>query len=515
MEWQKMEDFDDDEDMESEDTGINRHLKKHSSIIARIAVLVVFLFLVMVVIDPMTENVNESQIIYDIGSYPYNKVMDMFRDHPTDSDNDGLSDREEITGWDMESQVLSLNAGDSAVYTFNLKYAANYFFNLSIHAPDSTNIKWGLNSANIPKTVQSSNWKTISLSSTTSYLDAGNYSISISVESGAIDIDWIACVSPAAEYALSLDGGDTSTTTGTVTNMQVHVTTDPHNADSDYDGMLDGYEVATGVINGGWQDPMVTNNRYALLIAGGSTNTADNYPSIKNNVEYAYTVLHDFYGYTDKNIIVLSWDGKNQNINIVDGPSTLPEIEKAFNTLKNTMGPHDFLYVYITSHGLPGACEVYNTPQKHDMFEYKWLMNNLSAIHQKSGVSRMVVVADACNSGSMLLDVKAPYIITIASTKADDPSYTSTAGHSLFTHYFYDALEHPNLASLPSYEKVKNVDLTFEEHRFISVGSAFTIAKDKLKVQKISQREQTPQIDQNGDGIADDEESGPAYNTYI
>ncbi|MCK4613282.1 MAG: caspase family protein [Thermoplasmata archaeon] len=512
----------DDEDIDEEDyyedeegSRLDHHLKEHSSIIGKIVLLVVCLFLITWVIDPMTPNIEESEIIYSIGGYPYNKVMDLFREHPTDSDDDGLADSEEIDGWELESRVLSLKTGDTAIYNFSLEHPGNYLINLSFLAPEDTGIGWGWGVLQRSSSLQASDWKTASLQTNYTSLAIGNYSLHMEVTSGNLTIDWISLVAPENEYAVALDGGDAYLTNGTITNMMVHVTTDPHNPDTDYDGMLDGYEVATGIRIGGWQDPMVTNNRFAFLLAGGSTKPADNYPSIKNNVEYAYEVLHDFYGYTSHNIKVLSWDGKIQTMNIVDAPGTLPEINNAFKELGNEMGPNDFLFVYITSHGVPGKVEVYNTPKKHDMFRYTWLMDNLTSIHEQTGVKRIAVVVDACYSGSVIFDVKGDYIITIASSKADDESYASKDVHSLFTHYFYEALEHPNLASLPSYEKVKNVEFTFEEHRFISLGEAFTISKDKLRVQKISGREQIPQIDQDGDGLSDEKEEGLAYNTYI
>lgn len=490
-------------------------LKEHSSIIGKIVVIIVAYFLITRVIDPMTQNVDESEIIYEFGNYPYNKIMDMFRDNPTDSDDDGLADTEERNGWDLESRVLSLSENDVTTYDFKIDHSGNYLVNASVIAAESTTILWGWGTLQHTLDITAMEWRVVTLNPSPESKAAGNHTLEMKVTSGNLTIDWISLVDSDLAYAKSLDGGDALQTNGTKTNMLVHISTDPNNPDSDFDGMLDGYEISTGENNGGWQDPLVTNDRYALLIAGGSTNPADNYPSIKNDVEYAYEVLHDFYGYEDDKIIVLSWDGEAQDKDVVDAPGTLAEIEGAFDDLKDQMGPNDFLFVYIVSHGLEGVVEVYNTPQKHDLFSYDGLMENLTSIQNNGGAKRIVVVVEACHSGSCLFDVKGDNIIVIGSTAAEDDSYTFSSGYALFTFYFFDALEHPNLAFLPSYEKVKNVDLTFEEHKFISVGEAFRIAKDNLKIQGITKDDQIPQLDQNGDSVPDTKEEGMAYQTYI
>lgn len=489
--------------------------RTHTSILGKIVIIVVAYFLITIVIDPMTTNVNESEIIYDVGSYPYNKVMDLFRDHPTDSDNDGLADKEESDGWDMESDVLSLMEGDISTFMFELEYPGDYLINASISTAGSTNLEWGWALRDHSVILEAEDWETFSLNTNFTPLAAGTHTLHLKVLSGNLSIDWIALVAPEIQYAEALDGVNTILTNGTITNMIVHVSTDPENPDSDYDGMLDGYEVATGVRIGGWQDPMVTNDRYALIIAGGSTDPADNYPSIQNDIEYVYEVLHDFYGYEKDKTWVLSWDGKINTLDIIDGPGTLAEIDSAFNEIEQVIGPNDFLFIYMVSHGLIGQFEVYGTDQKHDIFTYESLMDKIASIRENAGVSRVALVVEACHSGSCLFDVKGDNMVVIGSTQPEDDSYTYSSSYALFTYYFFEALEHPNLASLPSYEKVKNVEFTFEEHKFISLGEAFTIAKDKLKVQSISKEEQVPILDQDGDSISDEKEEGLAYVTYI
>jgi len=365
--------------------------------------------------------------------------------------------------------------------------------------------------------VNAEDWRVITLNSNATNLNSGSHIVWIEVLDGNITIDWISLNAPDYEYAVSLDGGNTLVTNGTVMNMMVHVATDPNNPDTDFDGMLDGYEVATGVRIGGWQDPLVTNNRYAFLLAGGSTNPNENYPSIKNNVEFVYEVLHDFYGYSDENIRVLSWDGEVQNKDIIDSSGTLGDIESAFDDLEQEMGPNDFLFVYIVSHGLVGQVEVFKSHVEHDVLEYSDLMENLTSLRSSVGLKRIALVVEACHSGSCINDVQGDDIVVIGSTEPADDSYTFSESYALFSYYFFEALEHPNFASLPSYEKVKNVELTFEEHKFISLGEAFTVARDKLRVQGITKNEQVPQIDGDGDGIPDPEgsETGIAYVTYI
>lgn len=490
-------------------------LKEHSSTLGKILTIIIVYFLITLVIDPMTADVDESGIIYDFGSYPYHKIRDLFRDDPLDTDGDGIPDHREREGWQIESEVLVLTAHKTADFDFVISYPGRYRVDMNVLTDGTANVLWGWGIPEHSSEITAPHWRVVTLNPGTDQKPAGLHRLKLEVTGGNLTIDRIWMTDPGITHGRSLYGTDTVRTNGTRTNMEVRFTTDPLNPDTDHDGMLDGYETATGVAFGGWQDPLVTNHRFALLIAGGSTNPEENFPSIRNSVEYAYGALHDFYGYRNDHITVLSWDGQPRTRDVVDAPATLEEIGKAFDDLAVRMGPNDLLFVYIVSHGLPGSVEVYNSPEKHDLLHYSWVMENLTAIRSSGAARRIVVVVEACHSGSSLFDIRGEEMVVVASTAPEDDAYAFFGSYALFSYFFFHALQHPNLAFLPSYTRIRNLDLTFEDRTFISVGEAFRIAKDSLKIHGIAQNLQVPQMDQDGDGIPDTRESGMAYMTHI
>ncbi|UCE39177.1 MAG: PKD domain-containing protein, partial [Thermoplasmata archaeon] len=146
------------------------------------------------------------------------------------------------------------------------------------------------------------------------------------------------------------------------------VGTNPENPDTDGDAMLDGYEEECGVSNGGWQNPTVHNDRYAVLYVGG-VRSGGNHPRYWNQLVDIYDVLLDDYRYTAQNVFVFYADGNtpdNNNCNnpgacnainthttMIDDDATDATITTFLDTtLENTLtDPNDFLYVWFYDHG--------------------------------------------------------------------------------------------------------------------------------------------------------------------
>ncbi len=138
--------------------------------------------------------------------------------------------------------------------------------------------------------------------------------------------------------------------------------TDPRKVDMDGDGMWDKYEVVCGTPNGGWQEPRVYNERYAVLISGGG-NPSSNHARYWNDLCFMYDVLKK-NGYKDDKIFVLYADGNPpssincpnpqdavSHTNIIDYPATKAQVQSVFSQLKNKISNNDFLFVYVTDHG--------------------------------------------------------------------------------------------------------------------------------------------------------------------
>jgi hypothetical protein len=119
--------------------------------------------------------------------------------------------------------------------------------------------------------------------------------------------------------------------------------TDPLDSDTDGDRMSDTYEVRCGVNIGGWQDPLVYNERFAVLISG-----RNDFPEFWGDLVILYDILRDDYGYTDENIYVLYADGSGD---ITDYPATKTNINSVFNELGAKMNNNDFLFIWTFDHG--------------------------------------------------------------------------------------------------------------------------------------------------------------------
>ncbi|MDI6708953.1 MAG: hypothetical protein QME47_07725 [Candidatus Thermoplasmatota archaeon] len=102
---------------------------------------------------------------------------------------------------------------------------------------------------------------------------------------------------------------------------------DYEDKDMDADGMPDIYEVKYGEldialydadgeygenqVNGqGWQNPLIYNARYAVLIGGGDTDSSKNWACFWKDTKEMYNNLVDNYNYLDENIYLHFWNHK-------------------------------------------------------------------------------------------------------------------------------------------------------------------------------------------------------------
>ena len=155
--------------------------------------------------------------------------------------------------------------------------------------------------------------------------------------------------------------------------------------DMDADGMPDLYEVKYGEldiimyegdnyaenqVNGeGWQNPLIHNARYGLLIGGGGYGeprdgpTMGNLPAFNNDLKALYDKLRE-YKFHDEYIYSFLWNKKDSDGYYIDGPAiwehdsgsdTFREgetlIEDAFINIGNRISKNDLFFFAIYSHG--------------------------------------------------------------------------------------------------------------------------------------------------------------------
>jgi len=196
-------------------------------------------------------------------------------------------------------------------------------------------------------------------------------------------------------------------------------------ADDDGDGMSNLYEIKCGVDVGGWQDPLIYNVRYAVLVVG-TYYTEQQYQWYLSAVQNMYDILHNSHGYTDTNInyLVTLSSGYNEpsgfDTSLIDDEATETNIQNVFNNFKTggtqEMSSNDFLIVCWVNHG---GDDHYNsntgedTVMGTDAHDTYFPLKNGDKVYDSelatyvSGISaaRTVFILQPCNSGGFVNDL--------------------------------------------------------------------------------------------------------------
>jgi hypothetical protein len=306
----------------------------------------------------------------------------------------------------------------------------------------------------------------------------------------------------------------------------VSVYTDYDNPDSDFDGMLDGYEFLAAK-DGGWQHPMITNNRYALILASGSYKPEENFLAFWNTAEAVYNTIHDYYGYENKNIDLLYWDGVSKGSDIVTGSTEEEVVNSTLNSLVAKTGQNDFVFLYMTGHGFydgdqksydvenakNSGIAIYNPDNllANNHITYEWLNSFVKKLNNRA--ARVTFIMEACYSGRGIEVFPQEGLIYVASSDGALESFGQRDNLGLFGFHALKALQHPALANVPTYKEIVSIDLSFDKDKFmISMEELFSYVKDKILLPPYNQE---PQLDGNGNYVANEKDEGIAGNTYL
>ncbi|SLM29359.1 exported hypothetical protein [Desulfamplus magnetovallimortis] len=194
-------------------------------------------------------------------------------------------------------------------------------------------------------------------------------------------------------------------------------------------------------------------------------------------------------GYTHETILFLSADESN-NMDI-DGDGKFNEIdnqatsERLENAIIQWAGDAKDVLIFMTGHGNDGLFRI----NEDEFVEASAFGGWLSSL--KSSVSgQVVLVYDSCYSGSFLPQIKSDGIISIASTGEDEVAFFTSIGQLSFSSFFFDGIFNGG-----------------------NVMDAFINAKNSTQFTHSSQ---TPLIDDNGNGIGNEDDDGKlARNIYI
>ncbi len=251
---------------------------------------------------------------------------------------------------------------------------------------------------------------------------------------------------------------------------------------------------------------VLTDKRAAILIHPRGQGTGYNQDvSIEFMANHAYRVLQN-RGYDNDEIYFLSHkpdvdingDGMTDR-NVVDGPITAfdlvagtpsrdltrADVQQAFDWAKQKGKLDQPLVLIFVDHALTGKLRL-------DPFEEVLTAQDLNAMltdYQQTTGSQVVVVLEACHTGSLVSGLTGPNRLIITST-AEDKAYYDNLGMFSFSKFFFDNLR-----------------------RGESFYDAFQTVSDNLTTYGHPFDLQTPQLDDDGDGFANTSTDGRLART--
>jgi sugar lactone lactonase YvrE len=223
-------------------------------------------------------------------------------------------------------------------------------------------------------------------------------------------------------------------------------------------------------------DPLT---RKAILVAGGSQSD-ELWPAIEKTATLVYESL-TFQGYTDEDIYFMSPVTFSAG---VDALATLSNLSYAINTWAQTSTQD--VVLYLLGNGDHETFEISQTETLAATTLDSWLDNLQSNISGK-----VTVIYDGCRAGSFLPSLTPPVEkerILLASTGANQPAYFLLAGDISFSKFFWT--------------KVLNG---------ANVRESFLHAKNAIAY---ACPNQTPNLDDNGNGIGNEKLDGQLARNY-
>jgi ligand-binding sensor domain-containing protein len=235
--------------------------------------------------------------------------------------------------------------------------------------------------------------------------------------------------------------------------------------------------------------------RAAIIIAGGG-NQSDNilWDTTESISSYFYKMLKT-RKFVHSEIYYLSpqfwadFNGDGINDKIVDAPDqegslNLDDIKKAFEWAKEQGKLDQPLYVFFIDHGGEGRLQLdKNTNMSAE--EFKAILDE----YQQATGNQLVVILEACFSGSFLPILQAPNRAIISSTKANEKAYFEDKKG--FSHFFSKNL-------------MKGMDFLDAFKRSVQQQGILLNKMDVRLAGASAESEvttQTPQFDDTGDGV--------------
>lgn len=231
--------------------------------------------------------------------------------------------------------------------------------------------------------------------------------------------------------------------------------------------------------------PLVKNQgNSALILVAGSLARPDR---LQSNIDRVVSNLYQFYrskGYRDDDIYFLT---TNANLNGRDGDATLANLEFAItNWAKTRLDDQQNLTLYLMDHGDPDRFYLDNSQQQ--VLTPDQLDGWLDRLEEARPGLKITVIVEACYSGSFIEGEKSVSLaesgrLVLTSTAAKHIAYASASG-AYFSDFFLSSLQ-----------------------QGYSLAESFRIAygvTEELFGQEPEGQRQEPQLDANGNGIANE-----------
>jgi hypothetical protein len=230
-----------------------------------------------------------------------------------------------------------------------------------------------------------------------------------------------------------------------------------------------------------------TPEKYAILYSGGiSPNWA--YYRYWNDLIWMYYLLL-FNGYDPDNIYVVYNDGIGESeLMPVDYPATHDSMNTIFGTLSSEMGRSDSLFFFSTNHGEYHGINTWESldPDPLNQTEMQSWFDSITCHH-------MIILMEQCVSGKFIRYLNATNRVVMTACADDCSSYSCDTEGSWneFAYHFMCAIFgfQINGDSIPVWADVN-------DDGYVSMAEAFGYAAT------MDSRIETPQYDDNGDGVA-------------
>lgn len=236
---------------------------------------------------------------------------------------------------------------------------------------------------------------------------------------------------------------------------------------------------------------------YAIVVAGRNSSGTLLQEHL-GTAAFAYSTLLG-RGFTDERIYLMApdedLDADGDSLSDVDAISTSSNLRDAIVNIDQwavDVSASTSLYIFIVDHGSYDSFSINSEDFVQDSDLGTWLDQMSTDI----GISDIVVVYQACYSGSFVDELSGANRIIITSVSADELSYAILGMGSIFSWYFWTSISQQN-----------------------SIGTAFEEAVTNT-VNDLGET-QTPLLDDNGDGVGhsaplvDAGDGSRAANKYI